>query len=131
MAENKESPGAEQNQQQSGGSEAERPDNSSGTNQWPSDIPGYVPQLKGDFSYIKEDKSTELYSQYYMIIYENIKDTADSYEEKLISNGWTIIVKDDFECSWVINASYGDDIAYLTVHVEKEDSSSFAFGIVC
>jgi len=121
---------AEQEQENTGSKETERPASASGDYKWPSDIPGYVPQLKGVVADIKEASSTEEYSQYYHIIFEDIEDTADSYEEKLISNGWTIIVTTDLEEIWAINAKYEDDTAYLTVTVEKEKSGDFVLGIV-
>jgi len=135
---NEESPGAEQTQQQAeqtqqptNGSEAASPDKPSGPDQWPADIPGYVPLPEGDVSEIKEAKSTDEYSQYYHIIFENTKDTADSYEEKLISHGWTIIVATDLDSIWQINANYNDGQAYLTVTWDnEEESGDFVLGVV-
>ncbi len=128
---------AEQKQQQSNGAKVEQPVSTSSTNKWPSDIPGYVPQLKGDVSDVKEAASTKDYAQYYHIIYENIEDTMDSYEKELVSNGWAITVSTDLEAIWSINARYNNDKAYLTVTVYKdnslereEKSGDFVLGIV-
>lgn len=127
----------EQKQQQYNGAKVEQPVNTSSTNKWPSDIPGYVPQIKGDVSDVKEAASTKDYAQYYHIIYENIEDTMDSYEKELVSNGWAIIVSTDLESIWSINARYNNDKAYLTVAVYKdnslereEKSGDFRLGIV-
>ena len=128
---NKEPQKVEEKQQQPNETKTEQPERTAAGNKWPSDIPDYVPLPESDFSEIQESKSTEMYSQSYIINFKNMKDTADSYQEKLISSGWTIRERTDLDSLWVINAVYGKGIAYLNVLWEEEEKEgTFVLGVV-
>ena len=89
---------------------------------WPSDIPGYVPQILGDISGVMVTKPDDQ-TKNYTIGYVNIKVTdKDYYVNELKSKGWSIISVTDLGTSWVIQANY-EDKAIIIMGTTDEDNS--------
>ncbi len=90
--------------------------------EWPSNIPGYVPQLQGDIAAVVE-MTPEENAKAITIAYENVNDSgADAYEKELLSKGWTIDSKTNMGEAWMIIAGYKDE-ARINVGVENEENS--------
>lgn len=107
---------------QSPNDSAEDPADGGNKTEWPSEIPGYVPQLQGDIDAVVKMHPEEDATSY-TIAYENVNDVGmDYYENELVSNGWAIDQKTNFGESWMIQANYNNEAAII-ISTENEEKS--------
>ncbi len=105
---NNEHQGGDEDVQLPNGS-TEVPLNGDNKSEWPSEVPGYVPHIKGDISQVvimhPEEDATS-----YTIAYENVNESGlDFYENELLSSGWDVYYKIDYGQAWTIQATYNDE----------------------
>jgi hypothetical protein len=95
---------------------------------WPKDIPGYVPQFKGDITSLLE--AGEKDNKHYSIYYENIKETKmDAYAKALEDNGWTLQMKTEMGDAWMIQAMYGENVMVMASINEKDKTGALVLAI--
>jgi hypothetical protein len=66
----------------------------------------------------------------YMIAYENVTGASpEALEQELISRGWNIELKADFDEAWFIQAIYNEE-AFLSVGIEEDNSGMINLSIL-
>lgn len=90
--------------------------------EWPTEIPGYVPRLPGRISSVVSFPLEDGVLSY-SIMYSDASGTpADDYERELVSKGWDVDMSITAGSTWVIQAFYGSD-TQINVAVSDDQSA--------
>lgn len=98
---------------------------------WPSEAPGFVPQMNGDLvsiQIITHNDEGQTPGKSFTALYERIKDDKDSYRKELESNGWNIVMELDLgEEGWSIQAEHSEGWGIIAQGAVNQESGALSF----
>lgn len=97
--------------------------NQSNSQDWPEEIPNYVPQLDGEINAIIRSADEEVISQ--TINFIDVKTNLQEFKQLLSEEkGWTIITESTQQDGWTINAVHESNETFLLAMVHSNDEGA-------